>query len=581
VNSLRSAQRGPALRLLALLALAALPAHAETTIRVRGGARIEASAARMEGRLLVAGTIVDDTGRPVPNAHIGLTGMSDDGKVVELGTPEPCPAPTPTEVRKATASGVQLTGDRLGRFCTALPEAVAAAVEIAFSDPRALLDGVSRRVAVDASRRSVELRFVSVAPGLDLGVASHRLEIGARSPSPLVETSVPLPLALYSVGARGEQLIAQSACALGATGAFNVPSASLPGPGPLELAVRFAGNEALQPAETRVRLLATSRVKLALSRPPAGADPTEGVAIDVAVGSPSGAVNGGSIEAVLDGSSVGIAAVERGNAHVVARFPRRGPKATLELHYVPTEPWWLPGDSLKVGVTLLPRSPWSSLGWFALFAALAFWLVRGWRRPPRVLRRDPTAEGKRPPPAAAVVVVEPDASLQGWQGVVRDAHDEEPVPNAVIALLGAGPDPRVLARATADRDGRFELAAAPGGELRFSVNATWHTELVCPAPPLGRLRVDLVSRRRHLLARLVRWAQRRGPLGRGVGEPTPADVVAEARRAKRDDVADWASAVEAAAFGSAAVDDGMEREVLRREPADPSEPGRPPPKRAH
>jgi hypothetical protein len=82
----------------------------------------------------------------------------------------------------------------------------------------------------------------------------------------------------------------------------------------------------------------------------------------------------------------------------------------------------------------------------------------------------------------------------------------------------------------------------------------------------------LVSRRRHLLARLVRWAERRGPLGRG--EPTPADVAAQARRAKRGDVAEWASAVEAAAFGSAAVDEGAEREVLRQEPPDPGSPGR-------
>jgi hypothetical protein len=579
VNSLRSALRVPAL--FALLFLAALTGRAETTIRVRGDARIEAAAARTEGRLLVAGTIVDDTGRPVPNAHIGLTGMSGEGKVVELGTPEPCPGPTPTEVRKAGANDVQLTGDRLGRFCAALPDAVAAAVAIEFRDPRALLASVSRQVTVDASRRSVELRFVSVAPGLDLGVELHRLEVAARSPSPLVDTSAPLPLALYSIGARGEQLLAQSACALGATGAFNVAAGSLPGPGPLELAVRFPGTEALQPAEARVRLLATARVKLLLSRPPASADPTQGIAIDVAVGSSSGAVNGGSVEAVLGGSSVGIAPVERGNAHVVARFPRHGPKATLELHYVPTEPWWLPSEPLKVNVTLLPRSPWSSLGWFALFAALAFWLVRGWRRPPRAARPEPGPDGKRPAPAAAVVVVEQDESLHGWQGVVRDAHDEDPVPNAVVALIGPATDPRVLARTSADAEGRFELGAAPGNELRFSVSATWHTELVCPAPPLGRLRVDLVSRRRHLLARLVRWAERRGPLGRGLGEPTPADVAAQARRAKRDDVADWANAVEAAAFGSGAVDDGLEREVLRREPADPSEPGRPPLKRAH
>ncbi|HEY3498897.1 MAG TPA: carboxypeptidase-like regulatory domain-containing protein [Polyangiaceae bacterium] len=559
--------------------LVALAAAAEPTIRVRGEARIEAAAARTEGRLLVAGTVVDDTGRPVPNAHIGLAGMSAEGKVVALPPGEPCPGPTPSRV--AAGSELRLTSDRLGRFCAAVTDATATTIAIVFEDPRGLLDRVTRNVTVDASRRAVELRFVSAAPALDLERESHRLEVGARSPSPLAESGTPVPLALFTLGPRGEELVAQGSSSLGGSAFFDLPSARIAGPGPLELAVRFAGSESLQPAEARVRLLATTRVRLALSRTPPSADPSEGIELDVAVGSPNGAVSGGSVEALLGGRSVGIAPVERGSAHLVARFPRQGRSATLELVYLPNEPWWLASETLKVTVALSPRSLWSSLGWLALFALLALWLLRGWRRPPRTVRADASTGAQPSAPAAALVVVERDESLRGWQGVVRDAHDGTPVPNAVISLSSAAPEERVLARTTADASGQFELGAVPGSDLTFAVGGVWHADLVTPAPPLGRLRVDLVSRRRHLLARFVRWAERRGPLGRGLGEPTPADVAQQARRAKRDDVAEWAQAVEVAAFGADAVDDGVEREVLRREPADPAAAHPPPVKRAH
>jgi hypothetical protein len=61
-------------------------------------------------------------------------------------------------------------------------------------------------------------------------------------------------------------------------------------------------------------------------------------------------------------------------------------------------------------------------------------------------------------------------------------------------------------------------------------------------------------------------------MGKGVGEPTPAEVVRQARRSKRPDVAEWADAVEQAAFGPAPVDDELESEVLTREPDDVTSP---------
>jgi hypothetical protein len=73
----------------------------------------------------------------------------------------------------------------------------------------------------------------------------------------------------------------------------------------------------------------------------------------------------------------------------------------------------------------------------------------------------------------------------------------------------------------------------------------------------------------------VRWAERRGPLARSRAEPTPGDVKRHGRRARKDDIVEWASAVEAAAYGPDAVDETIEHEVNRKEPPDPAPPREP------
>jgi len=149
---------------------------------------------------------------------------------------------------------------------------------------------------------------------------------------------------------------------------------------------------------------------------------------------------------------------------------------------------------------------------------------------------------------------------------VRDAHDERPIAGAVVALVSRAPEARLIARVLADEEGRFELGDAAPGELELAVSAAWHSDFSCRAPPHGELRVELVSRRRYLVGRLVRWAERRGPLSRTRAEPTPGDVKRHGRRAHRDEVVGWANAVEAAAFGPDPVDETIERDVTGREP---------------
>ncbi len=532
---------------------------------------MSAAASSLEGALLVAGSVSDDTGRPVSGALLTARALAADASPVSLPAPTACPnQPSGASGPGSTRPEQTLRADANGRFCAMFATDRVSHIVLAFSDARGLIDASEQRVPVDHSRRGVELRFAPAAASFELERDQQRLQVSTRVAAPLPGSAAPLPLAVYAVTPSGEVLVAQGACPADGAAELDVPSNRLPGPGPVELALRFAGSPSLQPAEARRRVLATALVRLELSRAPAPADPTDGIPFDVGVGSAAGAVEGGSIEARLDGQTVGLAKVERGAARLVAQFPRRADSARLELRYLAAEPWWRPGDPLTVEVKLLSRAKWVSLGWVSALAAIALWLLWGFRRPTQKGGAS-AAPGPRAP-VAGVHLVRREDGEPGWRGSVRDAHDERPIPGASVALVTPAPERSVVTHVVTDDRGAFHLAASSLGELELAVSAPWHSDFTCRAPPHGELRIDLVSRRRHLVGRLVRWADHRAPSARDRAEPTPGDVKRYGRRASRDEVVEWAGAVERAAFGPEAVDEALERDVIRREPAevDPS-----------
>jgi hypothetical protein len=129
----------------------------------------------------------------------------------------------------------------------------------------------------------------------------------------------------------------------------------------------------------------------------------------------------------------------------------------------------------------------------------------------------------------------------------------------------------VVARTTSDNGGAFVLQEAetrPGDEL--VAEGPLHAMLRRPVPVCGELQVVLQLRRRALLDRLVAWARRRGPPYDAQPEPTPAHV----RRVAVDEdpvgpIGRWADAVEQAAFGGTAVDEGVQAKVDKLAPAEP------------
>jgi hypothetical protein len=549
------------------------PGEAAETLRIRGSARFDATATLDQERVVVTGVVVDDIGRPVAGGAITVDLLSADGQVVTGAVPMTCPTPRGAQNERSPVRLVRIETDRSGRFCALFSAGNVTSVALSFIDERGLFDQAQHRLAVDRRRRSVALRFVEPPSQIDVE-REARITVATQSDAILSEPVTPLPIALY-VRAQGVQgapaLVTERPCDLGESIVLTVPAGTLTTPGPIEVSARFAGNERLMPGEARIAAHATAKVTLALSRPPEPGDPTSGIELDVAVAAASGAVGSGAVEATLNGRTAGIARVERGNARVTVRFPRQGKSARVELTYLPNEPWWHRGPVLAVEVPIAPRGPWGTIVWFTLLSAVAVYLIRSWRRPRAEKRAGAPKTSREPRPS--VVMVESDQSHALWRGAIRDAHDETPVARAQVDLVEPGRDRRVVARGVSDEHGEFELAGPSNAtELLFVVRAPWHSELVSPAPGFGRVRIDLVTRRRQLLGRLARWAGKRLPLGRGRGEPTPGEVERFAKKADRPEVAEWAQAVEVAAFGPAPVDEGREREVIRREPPDPAGP---------
>ncbi|HEX6272556.1 MAG TPA: hypothetical protein VFZ53_05940 [Polyangiaceae bacterium] len=557
---------------------------AEPVLRIRGQAIIDATAGWLDGHLIVSGSLRDDTGRPLAGAVLTLHARGSDAKPAELPAGVPCsPLAEADKVPQGGPTERSLRTDRSGRFCVdfaAEPEGRFGGapeppvdVELRYADGRGLFDAAARRIAVERNRRGVELRFVEPPAAIDLDAPHARVEIGARAEPAVPSGGATLPIVLYARSEERERVVAQVACRLGGTAVLSVPTSELGAPGPLDLVARFAGTESFQPAETARRVSRVARVALSLGRPAEPSDPESGVTLDLAVGSSRGAVASGSVEARLQGETVGIAKVESGTARVVARFARRAEKsASLTLHYLPSEPWWIASSPLRVEVTLAPRSHWGSLAWLLGFVAIAAGLLRSWRRPARAQRETSSAAPK--PRTAAVVVVEADEESAGWRGVVRDAHDETPVGAAEVAVVAEEPEgSRVVARTATSASGEFELPdVTTSAETRFVITARWHATLRVKPPPHGRLEIDLVTRRRQLVARFVAWAARDGHGMKGRSEPTPGDVREAGKRVRRPDVVAWANAVETAAYGPEPVDEPVERRVLDQEPPERSRP---------
>jgi len=347
---------------------------------------------------------------------------------------------------------------------------------------------------------------------------------------------------------------------------FEVSTKLLAGPGNGELIASFAGDKQLGASKTTAFVTRSATVHLSAATDVKG-DPETGIPIDVEITTPFGAVDGGVVEATLAGGGIGAGQVTDGKAHVVLTFAgESAARLPVRLSYAPSAPFFRRGEALDVTVVAEGPSLLRQLLLAAAVLALTAWIVIKWRRAPKTEQN----ESLLPPPPSGrpeMVVLERPSGLRGWRGMVHDAHDGHPIAGAELRIIApslAGTN--VVADVVTDAEGNFSIEATAPRECRLVVEGALHAIYEQPLPPPSVLRIALVTRRRALLDRLVRWARTKGSPFDSHREPTPGHVRRAAARAGADGVEAWARRVEHAAFGAAEVTRQVEADIAGTEP---------------
>jgi hypothetical protein len=554
--------------LAALFGAAALlqltTSEAREVLRVRADSElVNIGSIRSPTTVEVSGGLRDDAGHAIADAAISLP-LTGDG-----ARPTTCRPGEPLRVASAT---VTLRTDSLGFFCVRMPasEPVEGA-EVRYEGD-GFHAGTSAKIPSSTGKRRIALEFEAKELFASLDSPSFVVWVTTRDVAGGT-TGDPVRLVLFqrsTPDATEESELAVTDVQLGSTARFDIETRLLGTPGSGTLIVRFAGTGQLAPAVETALLARRVTAHLSLAAQPPPADPSDGVELSVGASSALGAVNEGWVEAVAGGSSVALSPVSGGAAHLLATFGApRGKPAQIMLRYVPAGDGFIAEPPLLVEVPARPQSPWSGTPWLLGVAAVAYWVVRAWRRPSRKAPKGPL-RAEAPAGRALVELLSTDLSRSGWRGHVLDAHDGVAIAGARVSMVvpvfdGEG----VAAAQTTGPDGSFSIAhveAARNDGARLVVTAPHHTTLTEPAPADGTLAICLVSRRRTLVDRLVAWAKSAGrPWGRGK-EPTPLELAEAARRHNQPDVEGWAAAVAEAAYGPAAPDERRETDILGREP---------------
>lgn len=574
-------------------------AHAQgAKIRVRGTAKIVARASRDTAQgateLVLSGSLADDAGQPLvaQNVTIRVARATDahDPRVAEaLRAARGCdrPAGGTGAARGVMAWSVRVAGagdspdvitttDEEGRFCfrARLEPDQYRAVLVWSPKGGSFVDGVERELAFDLSKKALSLRFSPTPRIISLDAPRSTFDVvGIVDDDATPRVAAQLPLLLENES--GE--VARATTDNAGIARFFVDAAKLGPPGPGELRVSFGGSggetsraSTSEDVERHVKVVV--KVPAANRGELAPRNPEEGIALLAEVTSVAGPVPEGTIEARVGDVVVGVAPVERGVARLTVAFAAQGTEALVRVRYVPASPWYEPLAEPVVrvpirGPGILAKLPLLAAG----FAVLVFFLVgrfSGKRNKPDPIPDKRSAAERDAKPR--VEVVRPAARGEGgWRGRVVDAHEGTPIANAHVWIeRGTFEGNVVIARTSTAADGSFVLApnVPTVGDEFIVAEGALHAQLRQVLPSAGELSIALAERRRALLARLVKWARRRGAPFDVRPEPTPGHV----RRAASADpeTARWAEAVERAAFGPDAFDAAAEGEIERLAPRD-------------
>ncbi|NUP10085.1 MAG: carboxypeptidase regulatory-like domain-containing protein [Polyangiaceae bacterium] len=543
-------------------------------LRVRGASEVDLLASETESGVKLRGEVSDEMGASLGRVSVKLEALDPSGRPVRLEPPAPCTQTDPLGRVRHDGSAYVVTTDERGAFCVVAPGAFKGFTFRGTFSGNKLIEAADITVSPvpeSEQRAQVSVRFESPPSALDLDKDSHTLTVSlriARSDAQrlFIDATKKQGLELSLEDERGTVLGKVSTGGDGRA-RFEVRSADLAGPGDGELKVTFTGDKQLMPAKTNLQITRTASAQIEAPSSIEG-DPDAGLPFDVKVTSSHGAVDGGIVEALLGNDAIGTGEVHDGVAKMTVSFAGGAQaKVPVTLRYVPSSPFFRAGPTATVEVAVKGPSPIRQILLAAVGLVLAGWIVAKWRRAPK---RD-TRESAMPPPPSGrpeILVLERPSGLRGWRGVVNDAHDGYPIAGAELRIIVPAFDGRgELARAVTDKEGTFaiDLDDVPK-DARLVVEGELHATYEQPLPAPSVLRVALVTRRRALLDRLVRWARARGTPFDSSKEPTPGHVRRVAARTGAQAVEQWASQVEEVAFGAVHVTRNVEEALVAVEP---------------
>lgn len=504
----------------------------------------------------VRATLNDEVGRPLPAAEVRARTSSD----ATSATLHRCGDP-----RGEAGGELLLTTDKSGKLCVTVTGMPSGSVELSYQDARGYFERSSRLVPLPQSvASSFEVGFDPPLAALSLDQPVQEVGVVVRS-----ATGATLPGAaelILSMSADGtERELSRIALdSLGDAQRLSLVSASFGQPGPARLLAKLRGRDGAELGQATTPVLRTATVMLHVADDAGSVEP--GAALLVHVASTLGPTPFGVIEARSRGLSVAAAPVQAGVAHLtLPSAPTALLGGTVVLEYVGAGAGWLSGPPLELKLQPPPPNYARYALWIAAAALAALAVVLGWRRPSRMR---PASNTVPPRSRASVEVLETFGAGGGYRGFVRDAHEGTPVTPAAVSFIGpahggpVGAQGLVLAQLRTNAEGAFEVPSGttfPSGTV-IEVTAPFHATLRAALPVPGVIELSLTSRRRALLERLVRWAERRGkPWTQAPGEPTPAKVVEVAGTEGEPQVGEWARRVEHLAFGAAPPDAASEQ----------------------
>ncbi len=351
--------------------------------------------------------------------------------------------------------------------------------------------------------------------------------------------------------------------AIGGVADFIIDPTQLPPAGPIELEANLvSGSSDLATAVTSLELVAV--IDLSVSAIPDAVRSRQAFTLEVLARGDASVVNGGWIEVRDSEKPLAIEPVRDGSAQLTLELAgSREHSAELTIQYVPDVPWYRAGSPLVRDVVVLGPLPWVHLPWAILAIGAGLWVVRTWRRPARAILQSQRTTS--PVPVARI-----DASSgpsRTWRGTVRDAHTKRPLAQVRVVLHAPTLHAVTpIGEAVTDNEGKFDLpevAAVPEG-ARLLFTSKDHSTLNQPAPGPCVLEVDLVERRRTLLAAFHAWVRSRSLTQ--LVDPTPQLAATTARSLSDSSAESWSLRIDEAVYGPVAPDGVAEEQLLRERP---------------